>query len=288
MSFAEACGAADASRAARLRSGRAAHARRGHRPRPHRLVRHSRHPARQDAGRRRACRARCASGIGMVSTILLKDTSDRTAYRVFEPGVADALPGFGFANNLVLLPDPASFRAPAVGARHRLDARRGLVRRRHAGADRHPPHPSQCARSPRRARASASPAASRSSSTSIASPTRRAMRRRSIPQRAAWPGEPPAMTMIHPGYNLLAEGWADIAPTSRLRIVQRTAEGLGPAARLARDRARAEPGRGGVRRRPMRSTAADQMVAVPQRRDARRCAAPATTPASSAGRRSRT
>src|SRR5204862_1462798 len=49
------------------------------------------------------------SGIGLVSTILLKDTSDRTAYRVFEPGATDALPGFGFANNLVLLPDPASF-----------------------------------------------------------------------------------------------------------------------------------------------------------------------------------
>src|SRR3954469_22188631 len=50
------------------------------------------------------------SGVGMVSTILLKDTSDRTAYRVFEPGGTDALPGFGFANNLVLVPDPASFR----------------------------------------------------------------------------------------------------------------------------------------------------------------------------------
>ena len=33
------------------------------------------------------------------------------------------------------------------------------------------------------------------------------------------------MTMIHPGYNLLAEGWADRADEP-LRIVQRTAEGL--------------------------------------------------------------
>ena len=59
------------------------------------------------------------SGVGMVSTILLKDTSDRTAYRVFEPGLGAALPGFGFANNLVLRLDPTSFRilpwAPSTG-----------------------------------------------------------------------------------------------------------------------------------------------------------------------------
>ena len=59
------------------------------------------------------------SGVGMVSTILLKDTSDRTAYRIFEPGIDAALPGFGFANNLVLRLDPPSFRvlpwAPSTG-----------------------------------------------------------------------------------------------------------------------------------------------------------------------------
>jgi glutamine synthetase len=46
------------------------------------------------------------------------------------------------------------------------------------------------------------------------------------PQQAAWPGEPPAVSMIHPGYNLLAEGWADQADEA-LAIVQRTAQGLG-------------------------------------------------------------
>jgi glutamine synthetase len=45
----------------------------------------------------------------MVSTLLLKDTSDRTAFKVFEPA-APPLPGFGFGNNLMLLADPASFR----------------------------------------------------------------------------------------------------------------------------------------------------------------------------------
>ena len=58
-------------------------------------------------------------GVGMVSTLMLKDTSDRTAFKVFEPGGTADLPGFGFASNLMLLADPASFRqlpwAPGTG-----------------------------------------------------------------------------------------------------------------------------------------------------------------------------
>ena len=163
------------------------------------------------------------SGVGMVSTILLKDTSDRTAYRVFEPGGADALPGFGFANNLLLLPDPASFRvlpwAPATGWLRAqawfedgtpvaLDTRRvlqqALVRLERAGFG------LRCGLEVEfhiyRLRDDTDPSLD--------------------PARAAWPGEPPSMTMIHPGYNLLAENWADMADEP-LRIVQRTAQGLG-------------------------------------------------------------
>jgi glutamine synthetase len=46
------------------------------------------------------------------------------------------------------------------------------------------------------------------------------------PARAEWPGAPPAVTMIHPGYNLLAETWYDMAEEP-LRIVQHTAQALG-------------------------------------------------------------
>ncbi|MDZ4290377.1 MAG: glutamine synthetase, partial [Hydrogenophaga sp.] len=48
-------------------------------------------------------------GVGMVGTLMLKDTADRTAWKVFEPGGADDLPGFAGAANLMLLPDPESF-----------------------------------------------------------------------------------------------------------------------------------------------------------------------------------
>ena len=50
------------------------------------------------------------SGVGMVSTLMLKDTSDRTAFKVFEAGIANELPGFEFASNLLLMPIENSFK----------------------------------------------------------------------------------------------------------------------------------------------------------------------------------
>ena len=49
-------------------------------------------------------------GVGMVGTLLLKDTSDHTAYTVFEPPDQAAPPGFACAANLVLLADPHTYR----------------------------------------------------------------------------------------------------------------------------------------------------------------------------------
>ena len=165
-----------------------------------------------------------ASGVGMVSTLMLKDTSDRTIYNVFEKAANASPEGFGHANNLLLVPDPASFRqlpwADATGWMQgqrwfddgrpvEIDTRRvlqhALARLREAG------YGMKCGlevefhiyRIDR----------------SVADPSL-------DPMRAGWPGEPPPVTMIHPGYNLLAEGWADMAEEP-LRIVQRTAQGLG-------------------------------------------------------------
>jgi len=166
-----------------------------------------------------------ASGIGMASTILLKDTSDRTAYRVFDPGATDGLPGFGNACNLMLLPDPASFRvlpwAPGTG-----------WLRAETWFDDATPVPIDTRRILRQALERLAAAGYGLTCGlevefhiyRLADPLRDAASL--APERAAWPGEPPAMTMIHPGYNLLAEGWADRADEP-LRIVQRTAEGLG-------------------------------------------------------------
>jgi glutamine synthetase len=160
------------------------------------------------------------SGVGMVSTLMLKDTSDRTAYKVFEPGLAERLPGFGMANNLLLLPDPASLTllpwAPHTGWLRAqpwfddgtpvpLDARRvlqlALARLADAG------YALRCG-------------------LEVEFHVYRIESEPLDPMQAAWPGEPPAVSMLHPGYNLLCEAWADRADAV-LRIAQHTAQGLG-------------------------------------------------------------
>ena len=164
-------------------------------------------------------------GVGMVGTLLLKDTGDRTAYKVFEPGgTADLPDGFAGASNLMLLPDPTSFQVLpwATGT--------GWLRCQAWFQD----------------------------GTPVPLDTRRVLQtaldrlaERGLglvcglevefhiyrikdthhgadldPELAAWPGLPPAVSLIHPGFNMLSEGWADMADEP-LRIVQHTAQALG-------------------------------------------------------------
>ena len=164
------------------------------------------------------------TGVGMVSTLMLKDTSDRTAFKVFEPGIAAELPGFACANNLLLMPVPGSYKVlpwadktgwlqcQAVfqdGAPVLFDTRRqlqlalaqlaqkglgmvcGLEVEFHIYRLRDPLQGAEL-----------------------------------DPHTAAWPGAAPAVDLIHPGYNLLSENWFDMAEAP-LRIVQRTAQALG-------------------------------------------------------------
>jgi glutamine synthetase len=162
------------------------------------------------------------SGIGMVSTLMLKDTSDRTAYKVFEPGGTAELPGFGQANNLLLLPDPQSFRQLpwtagtgwlrgqpwfADGRPVELDTRRvlqsALERLTQAGFG-------------MRCGLEVEFHIYRIENTNA----------QLDPMKSAWPGEPPEVSLLHPGYNLLNEGWFDMVEEP-MRIVQRTAQSLG-------------------------------------------------------------
>lgn len=161
-----------------------------------------------------------SDGVSMVSTLMLKDSSDRTAYQVFEPGIEEQLPGFGMANNLLLLPDPASFKVLpwtsgtgwlraqpwfADGTPVPLDSRRvlqaALARLREHG------YALKCG-------------------LEVEFHIYRIDAEPLDPARAAWPGEASAVSLIHPGYHLLAEAWADRADAP-LRIVQQVAQGLG-------------------------------------------------------------
>jgi glutamine synthetase len=49
-------------------------------------------------------------GCTVPSSLLLKDTSGRSVYPVFSPGGGIAVPGLGGAGDLVLVPDPTTFR----------------------------------------------------------------------------------------------------------------------------------------------------------------------------------
>ena len=161
-------------------------------------------------------------GVGMVSTLMLKDSSDRTAFQVFEPGGTASLPGFGFANNLLLLADPASYRAlPWTAATGwlraqpwfqdgqpvELDTRRVLQRALARLAD-------------------AGFAMKCGLEVEFHVYKLRDAQAHLDPMQAAWPGPAPEVDLVHPGYNLLAEGWSDLAEEP-LRIVQHTAQSLG-------------------------------------------------------------
>ena len=161
-------------------------------------------------------------GVGMVSTLMLKDTSDRTAFKVFESGGTASLPGFGFANNLMLLADPESFRQlpwtestgwlraqPFFqdGQPVELDTRRVLQRALARLAD-------------------AGLAMKCGLEVEFHIYKLQDTQAQLDPLQAAWPGPAPAVSLVHPGYNLLAESWYDLAEEP-LRIVQRTAQALG-------------------------------------------------------------
>jgi glutamine synthetase len=159
-------------------------------------------------------------GIGLVSTILLKDTSDKTAFKVFDPSAPAALPGLRGANNLLLLPDPASFvvlpwaertgwlRAEtffADGTEVSIDPRR-VLQHALAALGRHG-HGLVCG-------LEVEFHVYRITDDALAS------------EAAAWPAEPPTVRLLHPGYNLLAENWADMAHEA-MAIVRESALGLG-------------------------------------------------------------
>ena len=172
------------------------------------------------------------NGIGMVSTILLKDTSDRTVYQVFEDGGVADLPGFEAASNLVLLPDPASFKqlpwAHQTGwlqcqawfqngqpvlldTRHQLQ--NALVLLGQLGWQ------MQCGLEVEfHIYKAVSQVADQGSNLGWQNAL--------DPQQAAWPGPAPQLQLIHQGYHLLSELLSDTAHEP-LHIVQQTAQALG-------------------------------------------------------------
>ena len=163
-----------------------------------------------------------AGGIGMVSTLLLKDSADRTALPVFEPGALDGLEGFGAANNLVLVPVPESFCvlpwAPDTGWLR--------AEPRTAGGEPVAVDPRQVLE-----RALARLAAQGLRLQVGLEIEFHVWRLAETTQDLAadqpeWPAEAPAVRALHPGHGLLSEAWADRCHAV-LALVRETALGLG-------------------------------------------------------------
>ena len=167
-------------------------------------------------------------GVSMVSTLLLKDSADRTAYKMFDEKLdakgALGLPGFEFAGNVMLLADPASYQqlpwAPKTGwvqcqSWHTngqpvaFDTRRVL----------------QTALA-KLAKAGYGMTCGLEIEFHIYKIKGDAASNQLDPMQAAWPGPAPDVSLIHPGFYMLSEQWADMADEP-LRIVQHTAQALG-------------------------------------------------------------
>lgn len=167
----------------------------------------------------RALPSALRDGLGMVGTLLLKDSSDRTTYKVFEAG-ADVPAGFAGAANLLLRPDPLSFRllpwAPGTGW---LQAQPWF-------ADGTPvPQDSRRVLQQAVDRLAAAGYCLRCG-LEVEFHVYRIVDAGLDPAQACWPPEPPAVALIHPGWKLLGESHADsVEPV--FAIVQQVAEGLG-------------------------------------------------------------
>lgn len=160
-------------------------------------------------------------GVGMVSTLMLKDTSDRTAFKVFEPNGTSSMPGFEFASNLMLVPDPDSFKQlPWSGGSGLLRAQSWFQDGRPVELDTRRVMEQAVLRLARAGWQMKCGLEVEFHIYKIEDTTAQMN-----PELAAWPGLPPNVSLIHPGYNLLNEAWYDLAEEP-MRIVQHTAQAL--------------------------------------------------------------
>jgi glutamine synthetase len=173
----------------------------------------------------RALKSALQDGIGMVGTQALKDTSDRTAFKVFEPdGLAHMplLAEFAQASNFMVKPVMESFKvlpwAPRTawlqGQMYGADGQvlaldtRGILQKALAQL--------------------ASKGYGLRCGLEIEFHIYKIENSRPQldPELASWPGLPPAVSMIHPGYRLLSERYLDRCDEP-LQIVRNTCAALG-------------------------------------------------------------
>lgn len=158
------------------------------------------------------------NGVKMVGTLLLKDSSHRTAYPVFQPGAsASALAG---AADVVMVPDPTTFQVlPWAESTGWVQCMAYLPDGRPAPLD--PRHAALALQ-----RQLAQLGMGLTTGLEVEFHIYRITGVPADPAQASWPPAPPEVALLHPGFNHLTEQWFDMAEPA-LRIVQRTAQALG-------------------------------------------------------------
>ncbi len=162
------------------------------------------------------------NGIGMLGTLALKDTSDRTALNVFEHARSQALPQFANAANMLLRPMLGSYQE-LPWAEHTVWMQGQLFHADGRPVEIDTRHLLQTA-------------IAQLESQGLSLRCGLAVefhiykientRPQLDPELASWPGLPPAVSMLHPGYRLLSEQFIDLCEQP-LRIVRETAQALG-------------------------------------------------------------
>jgi glutamine synthetase len=173
----------------------------------------------------RALKSAFTDGIGMVGTQALKDTSDRTAFKVFEKDGLAHLPmlaEFAQASNFTVKPILESFQQLPWAEKT------GWLQAQMLGSDGQPlPVDSRGILQKALARLAQQGYSMRCGlEIEFHIYKIESARPQTDPELAAWPGLPPAVSMIHPGYRLLSERWLDRA-NEPLQIVRRTCAALG-------------------------------------------------------------
>ncbi|MCP5265792.1 MAG: glutamine synthetase [Burkholderiaceae bacterium] len=161
------------------------------------------------------------SGVGFVGTNLLKDSSDRTAWPVFTPGAGLGSREFEGAADVILVADPSTFKVLPWAERT------GWVQCQAYFADGRPvPFDTRHVLRTQLARL-ADAGYEAVIGLEVEFHVYRVTDPRLAPSDSGWPGRPPEVDLINPGYRLLAEQRFDqFAPVLELLRVPLQALGL--------------------------------------------------------------
>jgi glutamine synthetase len=167
------------------------------------------------------------SGLPMVGTLLLKDTSSRTVFPTFDANAFGALiesnpllTSFANASDVLMMPDASTFKV--------------LPWATNTGWVQCQAHTMNDALSPFDSRGVLQAALAKLAEQGFAMKCGLEVEfhifkiesQNLSPELSAWPAEPPTVSLIHPGNNVLCEQWADMSDTP-MRIVLQTAQALG-------------------------------------------------------------